>query len=546
MALTIRHLNTDASFLLTFEPIVPASVSARGPPARPFHILLDPWITGPSKIFHPKVSLTRHKEPACVASLDELPTPDVVIVSQAKTDHCNEATLRQIPPGARTLILAEPGAARIIKRWKHFDRRRVWALKRWADSGSGGGAGPGARVDAVVRIPLPPVVRGGEPGEVTVTYIPQRRDLTRLHAAVGITFRPPPVTSSSRPIPKLGSTTAVSNVPFMTTPPATLKSHKSHADLSMSTKYMGPSHAYPHQKLRSRATKGTPAKDPAFPAPSPASLRSVRSASTLMPTITSHSNITLTPTLSSNSTLASNPLHTHVSNSQRTLSLLFSPHGMPFAGPLSSYATTHLVKEAALPLTALLHCFDSVKNPWWLGGRVLLGAPAGREIAMKLGAKVWVSCHDGEKDVRGLATGWVRTRKWDRSLVQKELRAEAGEEFNSRTMAKRGTRARSVRPVTSAGRGTLNTSTTMSSGCSAAEGEGSGQETQVLSLDSGEKIILTSKGVWNPDHVMLSRRSVQDGADLDERRADVHALDKVLLQSLEKSAPDAERFRGFI
>ena len=54
MASTIKHLNAKASFLLTFEPLL----SSTGPEyePEPFHILLDPLITGPSKIFHSKIS----------------------------------------------------------------------------------------------------------------------------------------------------------------------------------------------------------------------------------------------------------------------------------------------------------------------------------------------------------------------------------------------------------------------------------------------------------------------------------------------------------
>lgn len=536
MALTIKHLNTDASFLLTFKPIIPASDAYQ---ARPSHILLDPWITGPSKIFHSKISLTRHKEPACIASLDELPTPDLVIITQAKTDHCNEATLRQIPPGAKTLILAGPAAARIIRKWNHFDRRRVWALKKWGESESPCGGG-GAGRNAVTSIPLPPVVRGGAPGEVTVTDIPQRRDLARLHAAVGITFRPPLVHSGSGSIKKLSSSTAASNVPFVTTPPATPKSYKSYSNLQVSTNDTDHAPAYPPLRLSGGATTHqTPANEPASPAPTVTSLRSVRSASTLTPTTTTHSNLELKPTLTNSSTLASVHAHTQSPNSQRTLSLLFSPHGMPFAGPLSSYATTHLINEAALPLTALLHCFDSVSNPWWLGGNVLRGAPAGREIALQLGARVWVSSHDGKKEVQGLATGWLRTRKWERTVVQRGVWGEAeDEEEDVQAMPNRG-----KRPVTSAGGKGPETPRTMSSGYSARVGQGTNQVTKVLELASGEEVVLTSEGVWIADQRTLPRTSSRTRVDLEERSEGFHAMDEVVLQGLGKPARDAGRVR---
>lgn len=409
MALTIKHLNTDASFQITFTPTTPPSLPS--PPA--FHILLDPWITGPSKILHSKISLTRHKHPACITSLTQLPPPDLVIISQSKSDHCNEATLRQLPRDGPTLILAEPAAARIIRSWRHFDPRKVRALRRYDANND----------DAVTRFPLP----GGERGEVSVAWIPQRRDLTGLHAAVGITFRPP------APAPSLmrGGGEVV------------LEAAKGEEEVALRT--------------------------PISPA---STLHSARSASTLT---------TLTPTLTNASTLVA----PHPSSARRTLSLLFSPHGMPFAGPLSSYATTHLVHEAALPLTALLHCFDSVSNPWWLGGNVLLGAPAGREIALRLGARVWVSCHDGAKEVKGLATGWLRTRRWEQEEVQRGVCDEDDAE-GWVGMSKEGRGRELGRPAT---------------------GKTSNTGTQVLNLASGGEVILTSEGVWNAAGGQLAHKS---------------------------------------
>ncbi|KLU87462.1 hypothetical protein MAPG_06462 [Magnaporthiopsis poae ATCC 64411] len=195
MALTIKHLNGDASFLLSFEPILaPGPRDAAILDASPFRILIDPWITGPSTVFHSKISISTHKNPACIASLQELPEPDLVVISQHKSDHCNETTLRQLPAtGTKTLILAEPAAARVIKSWKYFDREKIRTIPKWGDSSFS------AR-QSVVRIPLPPLLAGGEPGEVTVAFIPQRRDISGLHNAVGITYRPP--ASSLSPLPQ--------------------------------------------------------------------------------------------------------------------------------------------------------------------------------------------------------------------------------------------------------------------------------------------------------------------------------------------------------
>ncbi|KAI1477009.1 hypothetical protein F4774DRAFT_420447 [Daldinia eschscholtzii] len=320
MALTIKHLNSDASFLLSFEPIIP-EFAQPGVTPKPFTILLDPWITGPSKVLHSKISITTQIHPACISSLSELPSPpDLVIISQHKTDHCNEATLRQLPAnGSKTIILAEPAAARLIKSWKYFDQEKVRTIERWEDPRLIG-------KQSVVRIPVPPVTPGGQGGEVTIAFIPQKRDLGGLHGAIGITYRPPPT-------------------------------HHLH---------LGP--------------------NPSFP-------RSV----------------------------SQNHIHPVTSTGMvRPISVLFSPHGISYAN-IAPYVTSHLVAEAALPLTALLHCMDSVSNPWWLGGNICAGVPAGAEIATRLGARIWLSAHDAEKEVRGLVTGMLKTKRWRREEVEGAL-----------------------------------------------------------------------------------------------------------------------------
>ncbi|KAI1083092.1 hypothetical protein F5B20DRAFT_528520 [Whalleya microplaca] len=373
MALTVKHLNSDASFLLSFEPIVPEYL--RGAVAvRPFTILLDPWITGPSKIFHSKISISTHKHPACISSLSELSSPpDLVIISQHKSDHCNEATLRQLPTsGSKTLILAEPASARLIRSWKYFDADKVRTIERWEDPRVTG-------KQSVLRIPVPPVAPDCQGGEVTVAFIPQKRDISGLHAAIGITYRPPPTHNLNVTVP-IGSK--------LPTPPATPSSTNT---LSAVDSFLAP------------------------PSPpiSPHSLRSVQSTSTLLSSPT-HQGLHphLRPTSShyrSRPATANNP--------SRPLSLIFSPHGICYNN-LAPYATSHLVAEAALPLTALLHCMDSISNPWWLGGNICAGVPTGAEIATRLGARIWLSAHDGEKDVRGLATGMLKTKRWRRDEVE--------------------------------------------------------------------------------------------------------------------------------
>ncbi|KAI4868621.1 hypothetical protein F4820DRAFT_115999 [Hypoxylon rubiginosum] len=435
MALSVKHLNSDASFLLSFEPILPEF--AQGTVTlRPFTILLDPWITGPSKIFHSKISISTHIHPACISSLSDLPSPpDLVIISQHKSDHCNEATLRQLPAsGGKTLILAEPTAARLIKSWKYFDQEKIRTIDRWEDPRSTG-------KESVLRIPVPPVTLGGQGGEVTVAFIPQKRDLTCLHAAIGITYRPPPTHN-------LKITTPVISKPL--SPPATPSSQNTQASNATSTNTL----AVPDAFLL-----------PPTPPVSPHSLRSVQSASTLLPSPTR-------PTLDGHFPRSASQTYMRPATSNgtiRPISILFSPHGISYEH-LAPYVTSHLVAEAALPLTALLHCMDSISNPWWLGGNICAGVPTGAEIATRLGARVWISAHDGEKDVRGLATGMLKTRRWKREEVEEAL----------------GPRIEMSKP----GEGKLGHRRNASSG----SGNG-GVTTEVLRLGSGGEVIVNGNGL---------------------------------------------------
>ncbi|KAG4028480.1 hypothetical protein MFRU_021g00700 [Monilinia fructicola] len=314
MSLTVKHLNNDASFSLTFEPISPFPPSP-GRPSNTFTILLDPWLSGPSKIFHSKFSISHLKTPACISSLQELPEPDLVVISQDKTDHCHEATLKQLSPsGRKTLILAEPGAARTIRKWKYFDASKVIPFKRWEN--------PHLRpTDNLLRIPVPPVTENGTPGEVTIAFLPQKNDLTGLHNAIGITYRPP----------------------------------------TLSTSLFDPPYATP-----------------------PCSPRSCTS--------------------------------TFSSQTDRALSVIFSPHGCTYQ-TIAPYATSHLVSQAALPLTTLLHPFDRISNPWYLGGNIISGFPGGVSIAHNLCPHTWISAHDGDKESTGFATWSIKSRKWEREDV---------------------------------------------------------------------------------------------------------------------------------
>ncbi|KAH8910571.1 hypothetical protein BR93DRAFT_907226 [Coniochaeta sp. PMI_546] len=445
MALTVKHINDDASFLLSFEP---ATVDSRtGPRPEPFRILLDPWITGPSTILHPKMSVTHQRHQACVKSLQELPEPDLVIISQHIPDHCNEATLRQLPAtGTKTIILAEPISARTIRSWKYFDKAKVQTIPKWDDWSP-------RKSENIIRIPLEPVVSGAEPGEVTVAFIPQRKDMMGLHSAVGITYRPPTVSPSTSP--RGGHRSLAPGSPIWT-PPASPGTRKSYTHLSS---FFSSSN---HNLASGELSPASPTSPGVF------SLRSVRSA------------IATTPTFPA--TTPDHPTSTSSPAVQPVLSVLFSPHGISYPS-LQGYVEGHLGAESALPLTALLHCFDSISNPWWLGGEILLGAPAGTVTAARLGTRVWISAHDGDKEVKGLANGLLKTRKWTREEVSKELGFEVGLEKLDRqirdTKHERGVEKKDI-------------------GVGRRETPG-GKATEVMVLGIGEEVVLDSEGVRHPE-----------------------------------------------
>ncbi|RYP39483.1 hypothetical protein DL767_002217 [Monosporascus sp. MG133] len=424
MALTTKHLNPDASFLLSFKPVIP-DFARSAVSSRPFIILLDPLIPGPSLTTRSGNSSSTHKKPACVASLSELPEPDLVVISHHKSDRCNEATLRQLPSsGTRTLILAEPAAARVIRGWRYFDRSKVRTLERWEDPRL-------TDVQTTVRVPVPAIVAGGQRGEVTVSFVSQKkRDTAGPHGAIGITYRPPSIPNLHVTIP-----TPVQQQKGLATPPTTPDSSNTGGSSVLTT----------------RVSATDTVLYPPSPPISPRSPRSAQSASTLLPSPTQANAATFNNNSNNSTTKPSPHAHSpprrpasfyyyHHSHNQHTtarpLSVLFSPQGIAYAH-LAAYATSHLVSEAALPLTALLHPMDhAAARPhprWWRwpllssggAGADFCGAGAGgagAEIAARLGARVWVGAHDGDgggdREVRGLlATGVLRARRRGRDDV---------------------------------------------------------------------------------------------------------------------------------
>ncbi|OJD34724.1 uncharacterized protein BKCO1_2100026 [Diplodia corticola] len=348
--LTVKALNADTSFLVTFSPsLAPRGLSASQLPGS-FTILVDPWLQGPAQIISPKFSISQHKTKSCVSSLAELPEPDMVLISQDKPDHCHEETLKQLPPNSGAIILAAPAAAKKIRRWHHFPNGSVHALEPFSVTDD----------SRIFRLEIPSFSSSGLPGEVTVSLMCPKRDISGLHNAIGITYRAP--TSALSPV----------RTAYIELPP-------------------------------------TP---PLSPTPSPALGRTSSMASLKisnpLPMPASYSPRPLTPS-------SVTPL-----DRERTLSLLYSPHGVPYS-VIEPYASTHLIQQSALPLTALLHSFDRVDNPWYLGGNIATGALGGSDIARQLMAKCWVGAHDEEKDNRGLSVMKLKVRRMEVEELQHSL-----------------------------------------------------------------------------------------------------------------------------
>lgn len=132
------HLNADTTWLIQ----LPYPASAQRPPGRShFNILIDPWLQGPQSDVAAWFSTQWHVVKPSVETIGELnqflakiegdeSTPqetedelrsyiDVVAISHEFTDHCHEATLKELPQS--TPVFATEKAADLIRSWKHFD-----------------------------------------------------------------------------------------------------------------------------------------------------------------------------------------------------------------------------------------------------------------------------------------------------------------------------------------------------------------------------------------------------------------------------------------
>ncbi|QDS71523.1 hypothetical protein FKW77_005071 [Venturia effusa] len=354
MALTIKALNNDTSFLLIFTPPIAPKKNVH-PEQFPgaYTILVDPWICGPAEIIGKNFSRQEHSQPSCLASLTELPEPDLILISQSQPDHCHEQTLCDLPPETGSLILAPAGAVKKIKSWKHFDDDNIYCLKPYNPK----------KEHSVFRIEIPSFSPSGGPGEVTISLLEPRRDFTGVHNAIGITYRPP----------------------------------------------------YSVLSLKTNSYFDIPQCE--FMPPLP--------ASPLSPTVSLPSS-PLSPTLSRGGLLRSLSARTNTTfpsshnNMEKTVSVLYSPHGAPYSC-INPWATSHLIAHSALPLLALIHSFTQVDMPWYMGGNMATGCPGGLEIARNLLPRAWIGAHDERKVVAGLLTRGIERTDFEAEDVQRKL-----------------------------------------------------------------------------------------------------------------------------
>lgn len=149
----LAHLNADTTWLLQLP--IPAAFTAspkpkakakhqfrtRAPIRSRFNILIDPWLQGPQSDVASWFSTQWHLVAPTVQTMKELNEIlaeledgasseerdedgassyiDCVVVSHEFTDHCHEATLRELPQSVP--VLATEKAADLIRSWKHFD-----------------------------------------------------------------------------------------------------------------------------------------------------------------------------------------------------------------------------------------------------------------------------------------------------------------------------------------------------------------------------------------------------------------------------------------
>lgn len=325
MALTVKQLNGDTTFLLTFSPsFAPDHPAMRVKFPGDFTILLDPWLTGQSSILHPAFQISRQTVDPAVSSINDIQQHiDLIVISQDKPDHCHQATLCALPKEKDISILATPSAAKKIKSWKHFDPRRVHIL-------------PPFRPDnpqTVVKISLPAYTSGKAGGQVTLANLAPKRDLTGLHNAIAITYQPPDTVftlNSQWQRHDPGTTVQLSSTGFSrpTTPARRPRTRNDAADTadsaSTSKKTLRKAISYPYLPVSAPS-------DPPPPLPCQSS-QNIATATTRYHKNNRHTRVDSATTTTTTTSTILPPHRNHPKpppNHEPTLTILYTPHGVP-------------------------------------------------------------------------------------------------------------------------------------------------------------------------------------------------------------------------
>ncbi|RVD83863.1 uncharacterized protein DFL_005637 [Arthrobotrys flagrans] len=410
MPITLQHITADSTWLITLT-------SPHNPPSHtPFNILVDPWIVGPSEVWHPKFAQNHHTTPPSIPSLTELnPQPDILLISQTKSDHCNEATCRQLSKDGSLQVYTVPGADSIVKSWKHFNPENVHRLRPFTSRKSG-------RVSRVpiYKNPVPSKLADESSTSNETNKDKDEEDYTfetdpSVAAIVELAFLPalneenaptvPPLTPHSTNLlhPTIPTAHQVTSAITLSTVPSNISTSPSTQSNSNNNAHTDSPNQFP--------------KKPA-PPPKPSSKKSIN-------------------------------LKQPGPKNTLTDSLLYTPHGVPPS------ALTQYLYSLPLPLTAFLHCFVKVDNPKWLGGTVSSGLPNALKILTELkkirteqarlteepisprsscstefplGVKYLVATHDEEVKLEGFCSHFVKKIKWEVKEVDEELKKVAGDE----------------------------------------------------------------------------------------------------------------------
>ena len=430
MSVTVKLLNADTTFLLTFSPVSSTSLSNADGAFRPFTILIDPWLSGPAIIGASWFASSEHTTPPCLRDLSEIDEPDLVIVSQNKTDHCHEVTLRQLPPNTKTRIVAEPGAAKAIRAYNHFEPSRIIKMRKYCQNDP----------TSILRFPVDPLSPSGRGGEVTIAFVPAKNYyLNGLHNAIGITYQAPTglthygsgynpsLTLPAKAVlrERAPNETSLPSMPenSLATNPLAAISRLIRSDVVglPATNSWASASGLHYESQSPKASSDVPATCPGSPM-STSTFDSVFDPSFRVNVVSPATTIPpLSPPHATHigQVLPISPSSTNCPVNPGPLSIIYSPHGVPLQKELQSYVTTYLRPLSSIPLTLLLHSFDRVDNPWYFGGNICTGARGGMELAHAMRARCWVSAHDEDKDDRGLATKLVRKERLDvREIMQ--------------------------------------------------------------------------------------------------------------------------------